>query len=158
MAIDISKGKHIVSFPNRVASMMGQYGHVFNIVLTADTDQGTLASLGDYVSFDQYEQGTVTANAVEGVIRELMADGTWLVEITKLPATPVLYIYNSAVSEYTEREFKDESLFYNKAGEVAQGAMLIVTDAFTLSDAAFTGTPEVGKTVKYTAGKYAVQL
>lgn len=157
MVVDIQKGTHISSFPNKVASMMGQYGHVYNLVLTANTDNGTLSSRGDYVSFDQYEQAAVTANAVEGVIRELMADGRYLVEITKLPATEVLYVYNSPVSEYSEREFQDETLMYNKAGEVAQGATLILGDAFTLSDAAFTGAPAVGKTVKYAAGKYVVQ-
>lgn len=157
MVVDITKGTHIKSFPNKVASMMGNYAHVYNLVLTANTDNGTLASRGDYQSFDQYEQAAVTANAVEGVIRELMADGTWLVEVTKLPATEVLYVYNSPVSEYSEKEFQDESLMYNKAGEVAQGATLILGDMFTLSDVAFTGTPAAGKTVKYAAGKYVVQ-
>lgn len=157
MVVDITKGTHIKSFPNKVASMMGNYAHVYNLVLTANTDNGTLASRGDYVSFDQYEQAAVTANAVEGVIRELMADGTWLVEVTKLPATEVLYVYNSPVSEYSEKEFQDESLMYNKAGEVAQGATLVLGDMFTLSDVAFTGTPATGKTVKYAAGKYVVQ-
>lgn len=157
MVVDITKGTHIKSFPNKVASMMGNYAHVYNLVLTANTDNGTLASRGNYVSFDQYEQAAVTANAVEGVIRELMADGTWLVEVTKLPATEVLYVYNSPVSEYSEKEFQDESLMYNKAGEVAQGATLVLGDMFTLSDVAFTGTPVAGKTVKYAAGKYVVQ-
>lgn len=157
MVVDIKKGSHISSFPSKIASMMGQYGHVFNIVLSSDTDNGVLVGKGDYISFDQYEDDVVTANAVEGEIRELMADGRWLVEITKLPATTVLYVYNSPVSEYNEREFNDESLMYNKAGEVAQGATLILGDMFTLSDAAFTGTPAAGKTVKYAAGKYVVQ-
>lgn len=157
MVVDITKGTHIKSFPNKIASMMGNYAHVYNLVLTADTDNGELASRGSYISFDQYEQDVVAANAVEGVIRELMADGTYLVEITKLPATEVLYVYNSPASEYSEREFQDESLLYNKAGEVAQGATLVIGDFFTLSDAAFTGTPVIGKTVKYAAGKYVVQ-
>lgn len=157
MYVDITKGTHIKSFPNKIASMMGNYGHVYNIILTSNTDNGELCSRGDYQSFDQYEQDVVTANAVEGVIRELMADGTYLVEITKLPATEVLYVYNSPVSEYPEKEFQDESLLYNKAGEVAQGATLVIGDLFTLSDAAFTGNPVVGKAVKYAAGKYVVQ-
>ena len=157
MVVDITKGAHIKSFPNKIASMMGQYGHVYNIELQADTDNGILASRGDYVSFDQYENAAVTANAVEGVIREQMADGTWLVEFTKLPATEVLYIYNSPVSEYSEREFQDESLMYNKAGEVAQGATLIVGDMASYSNLAFTGTPVAGKAVKYASGKYVVQ-
>ena len=156
MYVDITKGSHIKSFPNKIASMMGQHGHVYNIVLQANTDNGTLCSRGDYVSFDQYEQDAVAANAVEVTIRELMADGTRLVEVTKLPATEVLYVYNSPVSEYNEREFNDEQLMYNKAGEVAQGATLILGDMFTLSDNAFTGTIADGAVAKYSAGKYVI--
>lgn len=156
MYVDITKGSHIKSFPNKLASMMGQYGHVYNIVLQSNMDNGQLCSRGDYVSFDQYEQDAVAANAVEVTIRELMADGTRLVEVTKLPATEVLYIYNSPVSEYNEREFNDEQLMYNKAGEVAQGATLILGDMFTLSDNAFTGTIADGAVAKYSAGKYVI--
>lgn len=157
MYVDITKGSHIKSFPNKIASMMGTGGgHVYNIVLQSNTDNGTLCSRGDYVSFDQYEQDAVAANAVEVTVRELMADGTWLVEVTKLPATEVLYVYNSPVSEYNEREFQDEQLMYNKAGEVAQGATLILGDMFTLSANAFTGTIADGAVAKYTAGKYAI--
>lgn len=157
MKVDITKGSHVKSFPNKIASMMGTYGHVYNLVLQSDTDNGALASRGDYVSFDQYEQDTVAANAVEVTVRELMADGTWLVEVTKLPATEVLYVYNSPVSEYNEREFQDEALMYNEAGSVAQGATLIMGDLFTLSENAFTGTVAVGAVATYTAaGKYAI--
>lgn len=156
MYVDIQKGTHIKSFPNKIASMMNQYGHVYNLVLTADTDNGTLATRGDYVSFDQYEQDAVTANDVEVTVREQMADGTWLVEVTKLPAAEVLYVYNSPVSEYNEREFQDEELMYNKAGEVAQGATLIIGDMYTLSDSAFTGTIAEDAVAKYAAGKYVI--
>lgn len=155
--IDIRTGSHVRSYPNHIASYNGNYSHVYNIILQSDSEQGELATRGDYVSYDQYEQDTVTANAVEGIIREEMADGTFLVEFTKLPATEVLYLYNSPVSEYNEREFQDEKLWYNKAGDVVQGGVLVIGDKATYSDAAFTGTPVAGKTVKYAAGKYVVQ-
>ena len=157
MYVDITKGSHITSFPTKIASMMGQYGHVYNVVLQADTDNGILASRGDDVSFDQYENDAIAANAVEGIIRELGADGRWIVEFSKLPATEVLYLYNSPVSEYNEKEFQDESLMYNKAGEVAQGATLIIGDMASYSALAFTGTPAAGSTVKYASGKWVVQ-
>lgn len=156
MYVDIQKGTHVASFPNKIASMMGQYGHVFNIVLQANADNGKLAVRGDYVSFDQYEEDALTDNAVEGIIRELGADGRWIVEFTKL-ADETLYLYNSPVSEYPEKEFQDEELMYNKAGEVIQGATLILGDMASYSDLAFTGTPVAGKTVKYAGGKFVVQ-
>ena len=156
MVVDISKGTHIKSYPNNIASMNGNYGHVYNIVLGKNTDNGELATRGDYISYDQYEQGAVTANAVEVTIRELMADNTWLVEVTKLPAVEVLYLYNSPVSEYQEKQLQAEELMYNKAGEVCQGGTLILGDKYTLSNAAFTGTASVGATAKYASGKYVI--
>ena len=156
MVVDITKGTHIKSFPNKIASMMGTFGHVYNLVLQANADNGTLSSRGSYVSFDQYEQDAVGSGDVEVTVREKNADGTWLVEVTKLPATEVLYVYNSPVSEYNEKEFQDEALMYNKAGEVAQGATLILGDMFSLSDIAFTGTIAVGAVATYTSGKYAI--
>ena len=155
MAIDITKGSHIRSFPNKVASMMGQYSHVYNIVLQANADNGTLAGRGNYVSFDQYQSAAAPANFA-GRINEQAANGDWYVEVTALGTGETLYIYNSPVSPYKERELQDETLFYNKQGDVAQGAVLCVGDVFTISAAGFTGTPAAGKTVSYSSGKYVV--
>jgi len=155
MAIDITKGSHVVSFPNKIASAMGQYSHVYNIVLQANSDNGALAGRGDYVSFDQYKQAS-PANGFAGRINEQAADGTWYVEVTALPNSEVLYLYNSPVSEYSERDLQDESLFYNLEGERIQGMVLVVGDVFTISENGFTGTPAAGKSVTYANGKYVV--
>jgi len=157
MAVDISKNNnHIIAFPSFIASAMGQYGHVINLVMQADTDNGTLATKGAYVSFEQYKAAAVTANAVEGVIREASAEGGWYVEITKLPADIVYWVYNTPISPYPEKELREEGLFYNETGDVTQGMELHVGDIFSVSDSAFTGTPVAGATVKYAAGKYVI--
>ena len=158
MAIDITKGSHVVSFPSKVASMMGQYSHVYNIVLDADTDNGALAGRGDYVSFDQYEVAALPTGLVGTVLEYHAPSQMWLVEISAVPATgEALYLYNSPVSPYPERELQDESLFYNASGDVVQGAVLVVGDVIALSANAFTGTVAGGKTVKYVNGKYVIQ-
>ena len=157
MAIDVSKNNnHIIAFPSKVASAMDQYGHVINLVLQADSDNGVLATKGAYVSFDQYQTAAVAANTVEGIIREASAEGGWYVEFTKLPADPVFFVYNSPVSPYPETELRDEGLFFNKAGDRAQGMELHLGDVVSLSDAAFTGTPAANTVVKYTNGKYVI--
>ena len=157
MAVDISKNNnHIVAFPSFVASAMGQYGHVINLVMQSATDNGTLSAKGDYISFEQYEQADVTANAVEGVIREASSEGGWYVEFTKLPTDLVFFVYNTPISPYGERELREEGLFYNAVGDVTQGMELHVGDIVSLSDAAFTGTPVAGATVKYASGKYVI--
>lgn len=155
MAIAMSTTKHIKSFPNKVASMMGTNGHVYNLVLGANADNGTLAKKGAYVSFDQYAAAAVD-NGFAGVILEKAVDGTWYIEVTALPETGALYVYNSPVSPYSEAELQDEGLFYNANGDVVQGAPLMLGDVFTISVEGFTGTPVAGKAVSYSAGKYVV--
>ena len=155
--IDITKGSHVSSFPTYVSAMQHTYKRVYNIVLGANTDNGMLSGRGAYASFDNYAQAAVADNAVTVNINELGADGRWIVEVAVLPATEVLYLYNSPVSEYETKDLQDESLFYNKKGDVVQGAPLLVGDLFSLSENAFTGTPAAGKTAKFAAGKYVVQ-
>ena len=155
--IDVNKNAtHIIAFPSFVASAMGQYGHVINLVMQANTDNGVLADKGAYVSFEQYNMAAVADNKVEGIIREASAEGGWYVEFSKLDGQ-YFFVYNTPVSPYPEEELREEGLFYNATGDVTQGMELHLGDIVSLSDAAFTGTPVAGKTVKYSAGKYVVQ-
>lgn len=155
--IDVSKNAtHTIAFPSYVASAMGQYGHVINLIMNANVDNGVLATKGTYVSFENYNRVDVADNKVEGVIREAAAEGGWYVEFTKLDGQ-IFFVYNTPKSPYPEVELRDEALFYNASGDVTQGMELHLGDIVTLSDAAFTGTAADGKTVKYSAGKYVVQ-
>ena len=158
MAVDISRNAvHTVAFPSKVASAMGQYGHVINLVMNANADNGVLATKNAYRSFDQYTRTDVADNKVEGVIREINnSEGGNYVEFTKLDGQ-IFFVYNTPKSPYPEVELRDEALFYNASGDVTQGMELHLGDIVSLSDAAFTGTPAEGKTVKYSAGKYVVQ-
>lgn len=157
MAIDFTKNAtHVIAFPSKVASAMGQYGHVINFKLLANADNGVLGTKGDYVSFDQYKRVEVADNKVEGIIREASAEGGWYVEFSKLDGQ-IFFVYNTPISPYPEVELRDEALFYNANGDVTQGMELHLGDIVSLSNAAFTGTAQAGKTVKYSAGKYVVQ-
>ena len=158
MAIDFTKNAtHTIAFPSYVASAMGQYGHVINLIMNANVDNGVLATKGTYVSFENYNRVDVADNKVEGVIREINnSEGGSYVEFTKLDGQ-IFFVYNSPISPYPETELRDEALFYNASGDVTQGMELHLGAVVSLSDAAFTGTPAAGKTVKYSAGKYVVQ-
>lgn len=153
--IDIQYGSHMAFFPAKVASANGTYGHVYNIVLSANTDNGVLAGRGAYSSFDNYAQAAAPTGFA-GKIIDKAANGNWYVEVTALGEGETLVLYNAAVSEYAERDLQKESLFYNKAGEVVQGMPLIVGDILELSKEAFAGTPVLNKAVTYAAGKYTV--
>lgn len=154
--IDIQYGSHGAFFPAKVASANGTFGHVYNVVLSGNTDNGVLSGRGAYVSFDQYQQAAAPTGFA-GKIIDTAANGNYLVEVTALSdSAETLVLYNAAVSEYSERDLKEESLFYNKTGEVVQGMPLIVGDVLELSKEAFSGTPVVGKAVSFASGKYAV--
>lgn len=158
MAVDISKNNnHIIVFPTFVASAMGQYGHIINLVMQANTDNGTLATKGAYVKFEQYKAAAVAANAVEVTVREKAAEkDCWIVEFTKLPSNPVFLVYNTPKSPYPEQELREEGLFYNETGDVTQGMELHIGDCISLSANAFTGTVADGAVAVYTAGKYVI--
>lgn len=166
--IDIQKNLHMSSFPTKIASMMvPEGGKVYNIVITDNkVDNGQLCGRGTYVSFDQYEQDAVPSDTgtpavtFAGVIRELGADGKWIIEVTQLPKSgEVLYMYNSPVSEYDEFDLQDEALFYSKQGERIQGARLDIGDLFSISPNGFEGNDpadEAAVTYNETTHKYTV--
>ena len=151
MAIDITTNKHNVAFPSKVKSSI--CGHIYNLVLLANADNGELFSKGDYVSFDNYKAAAAPVNFA-GIIREQARNGNWYVEVTE-PAG-ALFAYNSPVSPYSERELQDEALFFNKTGDVVQGMELSVGDMVELSETAFNGTPVANKAVSYASKKYVV--
>lgn len=163
--IDVITRKHQTSFPTKIASMMGQYAHVYNIIIDSDLDNGAICGRGAYCKYDQYEQDDVpvsgeglTSVTFGGKIRGLGSDGRWEVEVTSLPADKeVLYLYNAPLSEYETVELQQEELFYNKAGEVLQGAVLCLGDVYSLSAGWFTGAdPGDGKNVTFNGTKYVV--
>lgn len=156
MAIDITKGSHNVAFPSKVLAGMGG-AHQFNITLTANHDNGQLVTRGAWNSFDNYLEGAVAAsNDFRGVIQAVNPDDAnqFYVEVTA--DTTLLFLYNSPVSPYGERDLQDDSLFYMETGEVARAYTLTKGDILSLSVAAFNGTPVVGKSLTYTSGKYVV--
>lgn len=165
--IDIQLNKHMTSFPTKIASMMiPEGGKVYNIVIADNkVDNGQLCGRGAYVSFDQYAQDALPSDAgtpavtFAGRINELGADGRWIVEVTQLPKSgEVLYMYNSPVSEYDERDLQDEALFYSAKNERIQGARLDIGDLFSISENGFEGTPAANAAVTYNESthKYTV--
>lgn len=155
MAISYSIDKHHVCFPSKILS--GQVGHLLNIVIDEDTDNGTVVGVGDYVSFDQYKADTVPT-AYEAVITEQAADGNWYVQVTKVDINdPAVLIYEvPIIAETYNTEFKSIANFYNKEGKTVRGYVLAPLDVYELSEDAFTGKPAPGKKVTVTGQKHVV--
>lgn len=152
--VDIRTGTHIEAFPTKVAAMAGS-PHTYNVTLAENHDNGTLLLRTlKWNSYDNYDEDTTGTISFAGYIQGKAANGNWYVEVKE--DTDALLVYNTPKSEYAEEELKDESLFYNAAGESVEGISLIKGDLFELSTLAFNGTPEAGKSVTYSNGKYVV--
>ncbi len=155
MAIKYTLEQHHVCFPTKVLS--DKVGHVLNMVIEKDTDNGTVCGKGDYVSFDQYKVADAPST-FEGKILEQAADGNWYVEVTKIdPNAPAILIYEvPEIAETYNSEFTKTSNFYNAATstrtKTVRGFILNVADVYELSADAFDGTPEEGKKVTVETG------
>lgn len=157
MAFDVvANATHNIFFPSKLlASSNGK--HQYDITLTAVHDNGTLVNRGTWNSFDNYNEASVAStNSFAGVIRQEDAtnSGNWFVEVTA--DTDLVILYNSPVSPYPEEKLQNEALFYNAIGDVVRGFELAKGDIFELSTSAFSGTPEAGKSLTYSSGKYVV--
>ena len=151
--IDIKISKHHVCFPSKLLAGNGG-AHIYNIVLDADTDNGTVVARGAYQSFDQYKEATAPT-AYEGKILEQAADGNWYVEVV-VPADAILIYEVPVIAETYDERFTDIANFYNKKGDVVRGYALTKGDVYELSADAFTGTPAAGKKVTITGQKHVV--
>ena len=155
MAIKYTLEQHHVCFPTKVLS--DKVGHVLNMVIEKDTDNGTVCGKGDYVSFDQYKVADAPST-FEGKILEQAADGNWYVEVTKIdPNAPAILIYEvPEIAETYNSEFTKTSNFYNAATstrtKTVRGFILNVAEVYELSADAFDGTPEAGKKVTVETG------
>lgn len=126
---DLVKGTdHVVAESSRLKATGA--GHIYDLEMIADTDNGTIVALGAHVEGQLYK----AKNFATG-------DKPYLV------LTPPL-AYNG------KKAWSDEKYFYNAKGEVARAYELYVDDMYTLSADAFTGTPAVGKFVDAT---YAIK-
>ncbi len=126
---DLVKGTdHVVAESSRLKATGA--GHIYDLEMIEDTDNGTIVALGAHVEGQLYKAKAYA----EG-------DKPYFI------LTPPL-AYNG------KKAWSDEKYFYNAKGEVARAYELYVDDMFTISEDAFTGTPAVGKFVDAT---YAVK-
>lgn len=150
--------KHIVCFPTKIAS--GIAGHILNIELTEDTDNGVVVTAGKYTGFDGYV-AAAAPTTYEAVITDQAANGNWYVQVTKADTSdvskmPVLIYEVPVIAETYDVRFTDLHNFYNEKGKTVRGYVLAPFDVYEVSPEAFTGTPEAGKKVTITGQKHVV--
>ena len=116
--------EHVVAESSRLQATTA--GHIYDLKMIADTDNGTIVAIGDHVEGQVFKAKTYAAG-----------------EKAYLVLTPPL-AYNG------RRGQSDEKYFYNAEGEIARAYELNVNDIYTLSAKAFVGDPAVGKFVDAT--------
>lgn len=126
---DLVKGdEHIVAESSRLKATVA--GHIYDLKMVKDTDNGTIVALGDYVEGQVFEAKDYAAG-----------------EIACLVLTSPL-AYNG------KKAWSDEKYFYNAKDEIARAYELSVGDIYTVSKKAFgESTVAVGNLVN---ASYAV--
>ena len=144
---------HIVAFPSKLIAQTGG-AHIYNIMLNADRDNGTLVGRGEFVETDLYAEAAVPK--FTGRINEVAENGNYRIEVTA--ATDALFVYMPAtIAEDWTNDFMKESNFFNGANTAVRAYSLVPGDVFEVSADAFDGTPVAGATVSATAkGLYKV--
>lgn len=151
MAIKYTIEKHTVAFPSKVRSMTA--GHILNILLEEDRDNGSIVAQGDFVDIDLYKAKASTG--VEGVVRCQLPNKNWLVEITEPGDGIFLRNVPMSAEDWTKR-WQDEANFYNANGDVVLGYTLSKYDCVEVSAEGFDTTPEAGKKVTVEDYKFKI--
>lgn len=125
---NITGAVHAVAESSRLKATTA--GHIYDLEMIADTDNGDIVALGAHVEGQVYKAKAYAAGSKPYLVL----------------TTPIAYNGRKAYS--------DEKYFYNATGEIARAYELYVDDIYTISADAFTGTPAVGK---YVDATYAIK-
>jgi hypothetical protein len=156
MAISYTIAQHGEAFTSKVKSSI--CGHIMNIELKEDCDNGWFVAPGNWKELDLYEQAAPTS--VSAIVRDKAANGNWYCEIVSA-SNAFLVAQCPVIDEEFTKNFKKLSNFYNKAGDVVRAYELAPYDIIELSPLAFKGTVAKGDTVSLqaiTGVTYAKQL
>ena len=152
MAIRYEIEKHAVAFPSKLLAQNGGK-HIYNVVLSTDTDNGNLIARGEWDSLDLYKEAAVTT--FEGVVREQAANGNWYVEVTD-PGDALFVYQQPVIAEEWTNTFKKTSNFFNAAGDRVRSYELAVGDVFEVSAEGFSKVPTKGAKIQSVTDKKKV--
>ena len=156
MAVSYTIEQHAEAFPSKVKA--SKCGHILNIQLKEDCDNGWFVGQGAWKELDLYEQAAPTS--VSAIVRDKAANGNWYCEIVSASNAYLVAQVPMVETEWTN-EFKKLSNFYNKTGDVVRAYELAPLDIIELSPLAFKGTVAKGDSVSLqaiTGVSYAKQL
>lgn len=147
MSFSISATEHTVAFPSKLKSSLA--GHIYNVILQEDLDNGRIRGLQNYTHFDQYED-KAAPTAFRGKVVDRAANGNYYVLVTAIDVNaPTVLIYDDPIiKETNDPNFKHPKYFYNAKGNTVRGFELSVGDIFELSESGFTNIADIDVTAK----------
>lgn len=146
---------HNEAFPSKILAANGG-AHIFDILLTANHDNGVLVGRGNYIKLGTYQETTAPVSFA-GKIVEQAQNGNWYVEVTT-PAE-ALWILMPEISPYGISQLENPKCWYNASGDTVKGYSLTKGDIFEISAEGFSTTPttsSIGKAVSFSGGKYVI--
>ena len=132
--------KHAVAGSSKLKATIA--GHIYNIQIEEDLDNGSIVAKGDYIKPETYKAKDSTG--FKGKVLDKAAGDALLVL-----QVPMLY------EEYTTA-LKHESNFYNANGDIVRAYELYVGDIFEVSAEGFSGTPAKESAVTVTGKKLTI--
>ena len=136
MAVDFTTNHADANVSKLLATNYG--GHIYNVTLSSDTDNGNIIKRGDYNTFDNYLEAN--ANTFNGIVRGKAADGNCYVEVLADLGFDALLVYNVPDNGYdSPKAIAGEKRFYMQAGDVARAHQLYAGDIFEVSELGFEG-------------------
>ena len=138
--------KHAVAGSSKLKATKA--GHIYNIKLSADTDNGTIIKKGDIVdgSIEVYAQAEASAEFRGKVIGQA-TNGNYYVEVTAVNGD-LLVLQTPLIYETYTTQMQHESNFYNANGDIVRSYELYVGDVFELSVEGFTAKPALKDNVQ----------
>ena len=130
---DMIKGGHIVAESTNILSTNFGGGHIYNIAVTENMDNGLIVARDVYDS-NEYE------------------DEVWTMKAYAAGDEPLLLLNPPVVPFTALKTYADEDRFYNAAGDIVRAYTLRIGDRFALSEAAFDQTPAEKQYVTFNAG------
>jgi len=143
--------KHAVAGSSKLKATTA--GHIINIKIAADLDNGSIVGKGAYAGADYYAAAAPTT--LTGKIIGKAANGNFYVEVATAVNAYLLLQVPMIYEEYT-KAMQHESNFYNASGDICRSYELYKDDVFELSAEGFDGTPAVGADI--TLNGYQVSI
>lgn len=138
----LTYAKHAVAGSSKLKATTA--GHIYNIKIEEDLDNGSIVAKGDYVNAEVYKAKDSTG--FEGKILEKAANGNWYVEVVE-PGDALLLLNVPLIYEEYNTAMQHESNFYNANGDIVRAYELYKGDIFELSAEGFDGEPADNTTV-----------